>query len=48
MNNEEFLKLDALSFQQVYTKLQTQKSVIVAAVRNLLARRRTGGGEDDD
>ena len=51
VNNGEFLELDALFFQQVYTKLQTQKSLIVAAVGNLLARRRrkgTGGGEDND
>jgi len=51
MNNGEFLELDALLFQQVYTKLQAQKSLIVAAVGQLLARRRrkgTEGGDDDD
>jgi hypothetical protein len=43
VNNREFLELDALFFQQVYTKLQMQKLLIVAEVGNLLARRRRKG-----
>ena len=50
VNNGEFLELDGLFFQQVYTRLQTQKPLIVAAVGKLLARRRQKGtgGDDDD
>jgi hypothetical protein len=49
MNNGEFL--DALFFQPVYTKLQMQKLLIVAAMGNLLVRRQqkgTGGGKDNN